>query len=194
MNDKKSKKAEQEPEILATYRKELVEVKNKLNESYDKLVIALAGGALALSISFLKDVVSVEKITCAPVLLSAWALFVVSLASVLGEILFGIAAQKEAIKQVDAGTIYESRPGGKYSTVTTSLHWSASVALILGLLCISFFAFKNIGVQNVRTGTTTETTTNSAASAKSESRTPANGDTKTGQKLGADPATSAEKR
>ena len=130
---------------MKRYRDGLIETQKKLNESYDKLIITLSGGALALSITFLKDVIGSSKIDYPFLLLIAWFFFVLSLTSILGEILFGIKAYKKAVSQVDEGTIHEEKVGGKSSSWTNALHWVAAVSLVLGLLFISIFSFYNVG-------------------------------------------------
>ena len=49
-------------ESLREYRKELIQTVQKLNENYDKLIITLSGGALGLSLAFIKDIVKNEHI------------------------------------------------------------------------------------------------------------------------------------
>lgn len=129
---------------LKEYRQGLVDTQRKLNESYDKLLITLSGGALALSIAFLKDVIGANDISYPMLLLVSWGLFVLSLASILGEILFGIQAHKIAILQIDSETIRSQKVGGKFSKWSTNLHWMAAISLILGLILISSFVFLNL--------------------------------------------------
>jgi len=130
---------------LKEYRAGLIETQRKLNESYDKLLVTLSGGALALSITFLKDVIGDNQVVCPSLLLVAWVFFVASLGSILGEVLFGIHAHKRAIKQVDAASIYNEKIGGRWSSFSTLFHWVAAICLILGLLFISTFAYFNVG-------------------------------------------------
>ncbi len=132
-------------EDMKLYRLGLIETQRKLNESYDKLIIALSGGSLALSITFLKDIIGSNQINEPIYLLFAWGLFILSLTAVLGEILFGIKAHKKAITQVDSDTIHNQKVGGKSSFWSTATHWVAAICLVLGLLCISAFAFSNLG-------------------------------------------------
>lgn len=49
---------------LKKYRSSLIDTLRFLNESYDKLLITLSGGALGISIAFLKDVVKLENVVC----------------------------------------------------------------------------------------------------------------------------------
>jgi len=130
---------------IAKYRSSLIDTLRFLNESYDKLLITLSGGALGISIAFLKDIVKLENVVCQNLLLYAWLAFILSLAAVLGRLMFGIEAYRRAIKQVDSGTIYEERVGGKYSILTRVLHICSATFLLLGLLMLAAFAFKNVG-------------------------------------------------
>lgn len=140
---------------LADYRKDLVATVRLLDASYDKLLVTLAGGALALSIAFLKDAMAIEDTQHASLLLLAWSAFILSLTSVLGRILFGIWANKEAIKKVDDGTIRDGSPGGVFSKWTKFLHALSAIALVVGLSFIVAFAYFNLGAENVRKETTT---------------------------------------
>lgn len=153
-------------EELKEYRQGLIDTQRKLNESYDKLLVTLSGGALALSIAFLKDVIGSNEIVHPNLLLIAWAFFVISLASILGEILFGIQAHKRAVEQVDDKTIRKEKVGGKSSSWTTRFHWTAAASLIAGLIFISAFAFFNLGASNVEESANTETTAESTNKTK----------------------------
>ncbi|WP_027853383.1 hypothetical protein [Marinobacterium litorale] len=132
----------------SSYRTMLIEVVHNLNSSFDKLVVTLSGGALAVSITFLKDVISIEQIVQPWLLLTAWGLFVFSLASILGEILFGMEAYKLALRQLDDGTIYEGRPGKLFSALSCWLQRLAIITLVSGLLLLSVFTLVNMGDSN----------------------------------------------
>lgn len=172
---------------LKNYRQGLVDTQRKLNESYDKLIITLSGGSLALSITFLKDIIGTKEVHYPFLLLIAWGLFVLSLTSILGEILFGIKAHKEAIRQVDNKTIHKEKVGGKSSSWSSTAHWVAALSLVLGLLSISIFAFFNIGENHGAEKTTTKATTKATTDAKSETSPPNRGSAR--KKLGANTTT-----
>jgi hypothetical protein len=158
---------DQHTDELKEYRSGLVETQRKLNESYDKLIITLSGGSLALSITFLKDIIGSNQINHPILLLIAWGLFVLSLAAVLGEILFGIKAHKKAIIQVDSGTIHQQKVGGKSSYISTATHWLAAICLVTGLLFISAFAYCNLGDTNGTKETSTKAATKTEPTEKS---------------------------
>jgi hypothetical protein len=155
---------------LDQYRQGLIDTQRKLNENYDNLLVTLSGGALALSITFLKDIIGSNEMVYPYFLLIAWSLFVLSLASILGEILFGILAHKKAITQVDDNTIYEKKVGGISSNISTILHWSSAVSLVLGLIFISIFSFYNIGGIHGRAKTNSKATTHTSTEAKASSK------------------------
>lgn len=129
---------------LKKYRASLVDTLRFLNASYDKLLVTLSGGALALSIAFLKDVIKLEHVHYSNFLLYAWLAFILSLASVLGRVMFGIEAYRRAIRQVDKGTIYEQKVGGIHSLFTRVLHIGSASFLLIGLLLLALFAFQNV--------------------------------------------------
>lgn len=161
-----TEKTEELSDDMKQYREGLVETQRKLNESYDKLIITLSAGALALSITFLKDIIGSSEINHPLLLLFAWGLFVLSLTSISSEILFGIKAHKEAIKQIDNRTIHKEKVGGKASLLSTIAHLIASISLILGLLVISIFAYYNVGENHGSKETSTKTTAESTTKAK----------------------------
>jgi len=130
---------------LESYRATLIDTLRLLNEAYDKMLVTLSGGALGLSIIFLKDVLAVEAIKHPRLLVSAWILFILSLSGVLGRLLFGIVAYRKAIRQVDDGSIRGSRVGGSYSIISRTLHIAAALTLSGGPICTGTFAYLNVG-------------------------------------------------
>ncbi len=89
-------------EELKGYRESLIVTLRFLNESYDKLLVTLSGGALGISIAFLKDIVKLENVNNPRLLFLAWLAFILSLAAVLGRLMFGIEAHRKRWGQVEA--------------------------------------------------------------------------------------------
>ena len=106
---------------LAAYRSLLVQTAQKAQDDYDKAVTALSGGAIRLSLTFLKDVVGTRMLVDVIWLLCAWASWGFSVAMVLLSFYAGHLALQNAIKQVDRGTIHSQRPGG----ILCSMHSAA---------------------------------------------------------------------
>ena len=144
---------------LANYRKDLNRTVQKLNESYDKLIITLASGSLVLSLAFLKDVIKQDQIVCPMLLMGAWLLFILSLTSVLLAVLFGIKANEKAVKQIDKGTIYDEKPGGHFSFLTTWSHYMGTIFLLMGFILLTTFVYCNMEGKNAEKTTTTKTDT-----------------------------------
>ncbi len=118
-------------EKLAKYRDTLLETLHFMNASYDKLLVALSGGALALSITFLKDLIDLKSANHPELLMFSWLAFILSLAAILGRIFFGIEAYRKAIEQVDEETIHQNKPGGIFATVARILYiWFASLLIV----------------------------------------------------------------
>lgn len=154
-------------EKLKRYRTELTDTLRFLNEAYDKMLLTLAGGALGLSIVFLKDILVLDSLKSPSLLIWAWSLFIFSLSGVLGRLLFGIEAYRKALRQVDDGTIRKARVGGFYSLASRLLHIAAALSLVAGFVCIAAFAYKNVGETDAegQAETTAATTLATAASA-----------------------------
>lgn len=152
------------PEDLE-YRNLLIKTQHQLNDSYDKLVVTLSGGALALSIAFLKDIVNIKEAVYVWMLVLSWSCFIISLASIFSEILFGIEAYKKAVKQLDEDSITKEKVGGLFSSLTKWFGNIAAASLIIGLFLISAFVFINVGNDN---GKNTEKATNHSSTTKTK--------------------------
>lgn len=91
--------------MIAQYREWLVSADQKSQESFDKTVLTLSGGALALSFAFIKDIVGDGSIISAGLLVASWCAWAASLSCVLVSFLFSQFALRKAISQVDAGAM-----------------------------------------------------------------------------------------
>jgi hypothetical protein len=137
--------AEMSDSDMEKYRQGLVDSIQKLNENFDKLLVTLSGGALALSITFLRDCVGSDQATHTYILFVSWILFVLSLTFILSEILFGLQAHKKAVDQVDEELIRKvKRVGGVYSLLSAGCRWLAAISLVVGLVLVCVFTYFNI--------------------------------------------------
>jgi hypothetical protein len=92
---------EQTDESLADYRKLLEQAYDKQSEAYDKTVIALSGGALGISMTFLHEIVPSPLGGTLWLLGAAWSAFAFSILAILVSILTGQWALRRAMCQVD---------------------------------------------------------------------------------------------
>ncbi|MCF6323061.1 MAG: hypothetical protein L3J89_01845 [Gammaproteobacteria bacterium] len=156
-------------ESLKKYRQQLVDTEQKVSESYDKTVIALSSGALAISFAFVKDFIGSGPASNLEYLFLSWVFLSLSLAAVLFSLFFGTLSFRKAISQVDDGTIYKRKAGGVLGRITISLHCSAAVLLIVGLFLLGNFVHKNIGVaEDAREKHTATATTEARSSITDE--------------------------
>lgn len=130
---------------LKKYRLHLVDTMQKVSESYDKTIITLSGGALALSFTFIKNFIDQKQIFHPELLFISWVVLSLSLSTVLLSLFFARLAFKKAIEQVDDGTIYETKADGAYGKITSFLHSSGAVLLISGLFLLGSFVYSNLG-------------------------------------------------
>lgn len=131
-------------EMTTEYRQQLVVLEQKSVESFDKTVIALAGGALALSLTFAQAIVDIGQAAQTVWLLVAWGCWTASLVCVLLSYWLSAKAMRKAIKQLDAGTLGQERPGGFWDWATGSLTFLGGFSFILGVVSMILFVQFNL--------------------------------------------------
>lgn len=129
---------------LATYRQFLVEAEKQGQESFDKTVLSLSGGALGISFVFIKDVIGEHSIAYPLLLLLAWIFWALSALAILASFYTSNRALRRAIEQCDDKTIRCKPPGGYFSKITRNLNLVGIVCLILGILQMSIFVYANL--------------------------------------------------
>lgn len=151
---------DKQSEQLDEYRKWLVSAEQKSQEAFDKTVLSLSGGALAISFTFIKDIIGPESIVLTSLLIAAWLAWAFSTFAVLCSYYLSHLALRQAITQVDNGTIYKQPPGGKFACLTAMLNAAGAVLFLVGICCITIFAAANLsseGATNVRQKTNAST-------------------------------------
>lgn len=128
---------------LQKYRDVLVEADHQASLNYDKAVMTLSGGALGISVTFLKDIVPMPIATTKILLFVSWIAFAISLASILISYLFSMESLRKTIRQVDDGTIYTKPAGGFATKLTEFLRILASVGFLVGVIGFIWFALAN---------------------------------------------------
>jgi hypothetical protein len=125
------------------YREHLVAARQMAQGEWDKVTWALAGGALATSLVFLKDIVGNKTPRRPGWLVAGWAMLVASLVCVLVSHALSVRALSKAIDAVDAG-----RPQphlNRWRVATECSNGLASILCIGGVLCIVVFTYLNFG-------------------------------------------------
>ena len=114
--------------------------------SYDKTLITLSGGALGLTVTFIKDIVTPTSAVNTWLAVSAWSAWAFSLASLLLALYFGTSAYRHAIKMLDNDTLDSKNPGGCYATITTIFNITGGLSFLIGVILFINFVYSNFGI------------------------------------------------
>jgi hypothetical protein len=132
------------------HRTHLVEAREKAFEGFDKTVLLLSGGALGVSITFVKDLIGPGLLLGKRCLLSSWACWGASLLMVLISYYFSQLTLNKAITELDSG-VHSQRPGGVFRNFTLILNALSGLLFFAGLILFIIFVSKNLEVLNVGT-------------------------------------------
>lgn len=137
-------------QIYLDYRKQLLTERAASFVQFDQAMLSLAGGALALSLAFIKDVVPLSRVACLPLLYVSWAMFLLSI--VLTVISF-ITSWKAYDQQLALAEEYHVGGNEKaYSAKNTSsnitelLNYGSALFLILGFCMTAIFVGSNLSI------------------------------------------------
>jgi hypothetical protein len=131
---------------LASYRNVLEQAYERQSEAYDKTVVALSGGALGVSITFIHEIVQSPLPGTLFLLGFAWSGFTASILASLVSLLTSQWALRKAISQVDSETIHDERPGAWHSQLTSVFNFTACLMFILGVAFLVWFCLKNFAL------------------------------------------------
>lgn len=134
----------EEKASMAAYRQSLIESEKKGQESFDKTVLSLSGGALGISFLFIKDVIGPSQIVHSVYLLLAWSFWAASTLSVLLSFFTSNLSMRRAVKQCDEGKIHCEPPGGIYAKLTATFNLLGVASLIIGIGFMAAFVYTNL--------------------------------------------------
>ena len=129
---------------LQNYRDLLTELEQKSYEDYDKALLTMSGGALAISFAFLKNIVGEDPVLCRSLLIIAWSLWTATILTVISSFLISQRAFRKAIKQLDNGK-KETELGGIADKFTHWLNLAGGIFFLLGVILMVIFASYNFG-------------------------------------------------
>lgn len=110
---------------------------HKASQDFDKVIVTLATGALAISLVFVHDVAPQPQER--GLLIAAWALFVLSLLSVVISLLTSMHAL-----DVEMSGGSGAGGGSKWGWTTGALNWVAGISLVVGVALLTAFASLNL--------------------------------------------------
>jgi hypothetical protein len=132
------------PAALSEYRESLQKLEQQMQSEYDKAIMALSGGALGISLTFLKDVVVKEGVCAGAFLVWAWVSWGCSIACTLISFQTSAWALRVAVRQTDDQSIYSGWAGGILDIVTRILNIAAGIFFLIGVGFVAYFVSKNI--------------------------------------------------
>lgn len=138
------------PEYLAKYRDLLIAADQKAQEEFDKAVLSLSGGALGVSLVFLKDVIGSDPIGWPSLLMAAWVCWAFSTLFVLVSYHLSHKAIRASIQQIDDGDPYAQKFGGDWAVWTARLNVWGATLFVAGVLFITSFACVNLSAKGTK--------------------------------------------
>jgi hypothetical protein len=133
-----------EPAERAKYREGLIELHKSSITNFETGIMTLAGGALALSMTFHERFIGDGPALSVGSLITAWATWGGSLLTILFSHLTASLAATRAITQLDKEQDQQGVFGGWASIITHFLNWASAVLLIVGIAAFALFVYKNL--------------------------------------------------
>ena len=142
VSDDESPASVREPESadLREYRSQLIEAEHAAQASYDRTVLALSGGALGLSITFVDKFIGDAVSSGNGLLLASWILWALSLSCILVSHYLSALSMRKALHQLDAGLIRDEHPGGWFDGATAVLNPIGGALFLTGVVTMILFA------------------------------------------------------
>ena len=135
-------------------RKALVEGEQASADQFDKSILTIAGGALAISLVFLEKIVPEPKPSTLPYLYCGWTSLVASLCAILSSFLTSQHAYRRQRKIVEA--VFFAQPGKEpkmvnyWARTTSVLNWISILVFILGVSMLVAFSTQNIRLKTIK--------------------------------------------
>mgnify|MGYP000157643279 CR=1 FL=1 len=126
------------------YRNNLIAAEQKSQDDYDKTIVSLSGGALAISLVFIKDIIGDTDPILLWTVITAWALWASSLASVVTSYFLSRLALRIAILQTDNND-FAAGVGGWPAKATQYFNAISGILFVSGIVFLIVFSAKNIG-------------------------------------------------
>jgi hypothetical protein len=130
---------------LSKYLDLLNQTAEKSQDAYDKLVIALSGGALGISMTLLKDFLGKGAFNRELVVL-AWLAWTLSLAAALWSSFYSVAANRQMAKEVSEQNKIPSQKEANNAAglLTQILNFVSGFFFVVGAFLIICFLAENI--------------------------------------------------
>lgn len=121
----------------ADEKDKLYKIRSYSEQTFDKLLVYLAGGGLILTIGFVKEVVNLSSAKTIYFLFLTWISFTISLT-------FNLISHKTSTTSVDSYLKNEYDKGDKWNKFTHYINFASIIVLFLGILLFIIFVINNI--------------------------------------------------
>lgn len=136
--------------ILTEYRNSLTLSNQKVLEGYDKLILTLSGGALGLSMTFIKDVIGTDPMQLPNLLFLSWLCWTLSLTASIFSYYLSHYMHERYIEKTDE-ELEKEEPGKpdmsdikKWVNILRLLNIFSGLVLNIGFLLMGIFVWNNI--------------------------------------------------
>jgi hypothetical protein len=140
-------------------RNRLIDAEKMYGRDFDRYIIALSGGAIALSLAFLKDLVGERPPQCGAHLWLAWILLVASIVTVVIGLWINPIAQRQFVRILDTEAALGGQDYWRRVRNTQRRSWLPVLIKLLnvigvvsfgvGILFLLSFSFVNVRVRGV---------------------------------------------
>ncbi len=125
------------------YRNNLIQAEQKSQDSYDKSIISLSGGALGISLIFYKDVIGSNAPIYHELLIWSWGIWAASIATVVVSYFLSRLSLRKAIEQTDKND-FSGGVGGWAAKWTSFANALSGVLFVSGIGLFITFSSYNI--------------------------------------------------
>ncbi len=125
------------------HRRHLISCEHQSQQEFDKTLIALSGGALAISFAFVENFIGDKGPAAANTLFAAWICWAASLLAVFVSFFCSVHALRLAVQQFDLGQ-NEQRPGGLYAVWVEVLNIVGALLFLAGVALMFRFVYLNL--------------------------------------------------
>ena len=127
------------------YRQHLLLAEQDAQRSYDRTLITLASAGLGISFALVGNREGLVSGGLRCTLLLSWVAWGSSVIAGLLSHLVSQKALRKAVKQVDAGKVYEQTPGGSFAIATDVLNYAAGIFFVAGVVLFGVFLSQSLG-------------------------------------------------
>ena len=141
----------------STYNEYMNQLRSERHSSFvqfDKAILSLSGGTLAVSIAFIKDLVPLTELVWLPLLLASWALLGLSITSTLVSFLVSQKAYDRQFTSAERYFVDKEKEAleteNPFGLITSRLNHLSAACFVAALLATIVFAGLNLSRASAR--------------------------------------------